>query len=68
MQFTELINVVLFLSNIIFIVLYIRGKKQTEPTDSLHILTDLLKRHRVLVELKRIEPGQVFLRSPKDVV
>jgi len=68
MQLTLLIICIfLFVSNMVFIVLYTRKPKQIkQDNESIQILADLLKNRRVLVELRRVDPGQVFLRSPRD--
>lgn len=58
----------LITTNILTIVLYFNQKKK-KPTEygNLELLSDLINNNKTIIEIKRIAPGKIFLRSPRDL-
>lgn len=69
MEITLLIVIgVLVVTNATTVVFLTRKKKKGfESYSNLDLLSDLVNNHKSLIEIKRIAPGEVFLRSPRDV-
>jgi len=69
----------LIVTNIIYIFLFIKyyslGLKQakrireleTNPDGSMKVLNDLMTNERTILQVTRLDPGDIFLRSPRGV-
>jgi hypothetical protein len=69
MQFTSifiLVILILVVSN--GLTLYFLKKKpgKTQDFSELELLSDLVNNHRAMIEIRRIDPAEIFLRSPKS--
>lgn len=70
MGFTVIISLivsVLILSNFLFIILYFKKPKKEVSYDNLELLSDLINNNKAIIEVRRIAPGRLFLRSPRDL-
>lgn len=45
-----------------------KNSKQGKVQKDLTLLNDLMNRDRAIIEIRRIAPQQIFLRSPKDIM
>ena len=59
----------LLISNAIFVYLYAKKKNKRGLSDysDLALLSDLVNNHQAMIKITRVDPGNIFLRSPKDV-